>query len=137
MSCPLYRGGRTGSLACRVTTITGARNGILRPADLALVEHPSAHHVGTGAGEYCPDHLVVVVGVASGEADALAKGREGIDPLMDARASVAEGIPRTTVWPGDEAVQRHADIEKHFAHVSLRSCRPRAGRIRRTRDTPS
>ena len=51
------------------------------------------------------------VGLAAGEAMALAPalGREG--PLMELLAALAQRLVERLVWPRDEAVERHRDVE--------------------------
>jgi len=99
----------------------GAERGRIRPAHLSLVEHPSAHHVGSGPSEPLLGYLVVLVGLAALEALALAPALDVVHPLLDPVTSVAYSVVRTSVRSGDEPVERHTHVHVHLSHnLSLR-----------------
>src|SRR5215208_7057528 len=93
----------------------------IRPAHLSLVEHPSAHHVGSGPSEPLLGYLVVLVGLAALEALALAPALDVVHPLLDPVTSVAYSVVRTSVRSGDEPVERLTHVHVHLSHnLSLR-----------------
>src|SRR5215208_441588 len=99
----------------------GAERRRIRPAHLSLVEHPSAHHVGSGPSEPLLGYLVVLVGLAALEALALAPALDVVHPLLDPVTSVAYSVVRTSVRSGDEPVERLTHVHVHLSHnLSLR-----------------
>jgi len=66
--------------------------------------------------EVLPDDLVVGIPRAAGLAVELAPARESVHPLVEGVAAVAQRLFDGPVRAGDEAVERHRDVERQSCH---------------------
>src|SRR6476661_540953 len=99
---------------------------VVLPWAYPTAEHPPAHDDRAGRGERFLDDVVVGVRLATGPAVALTPRGEAVDPLVEPLAALAERLLDRLVRPGDEAVERHRDVQRQLAHgSSLSGVRPR------------
>src|ERR671922_1958809 len=96
----------------RLVAPPAVRFRIVVPGALAAAEHPPAHDKGARPLLGRADDLVVRVRVAAFESVLASPALEPDDPLMQLLTALAERLVQGRVRPGDEAVERHRDVEK-------------------------
>src|SRR6266566_2512413 len=98
--------------------LSGPLPWVVLPGGRSAAEHPPAHDDRAGRAERLLDDVVVGIRLATGLAVAPTPRREAVGSLVEPLAALAERLLDRLVRPGDEAVERHRDVQRQLAHRS-------------------
>ena len=89
------------------------------PGTGVAAEHVAPHDGGTDVGERFLDDRGAFVGLSAVHADHRAKRSELEGPLVETPAADSERVAHALAGTGDEAVERHRDLEAQPGHACL------------------
>src|SRR4051794_2595268 len=112
----VVRDDEDGHVERRLVAPPAVRVRIVLPWPGAAAEHPPAHDHRAGAGDRRADELAVLVLLAALEPVLRTPRGEPERPLVQRHPARAEWILERGVGPGDEAVERHRDLQQHLRH---------------------
>src|SRR5215218_5700048 len=90
---------------------------VVAPPLRVLVHSPPEHDC-PDVSECFVENFAVAIALAAGKAVGLAPARETVDPFVQAFTALAQPQLRTIVWPRDESIQGHRNIDSDLSHQS-------------------